>query len=145
MRQAIKRTGKKGSRTSKRRKLRKASAQRCNDLWSRYIKRHGVCEFIGEQIGLEVHTTCKGSLQAMHGFGKKTYPAVRYAVWNGFCGCAAAHSYYTWREPEWQNVLRVRWGNEVYEQRLRDAILTRKHDFEEIAASLRMALGCEGF
>jgi hypothetical protein len=104
------------------------------------VRRHGKCEFVGEQIGQGLHTHCGGNLQAMHGFGKKAYPGVRYAIWNGFCGCAAVHSYYTWRPPEWENLLRARWGEELYQQRLREAMLVRKYDLGLVASTFRAAL-----
>lgn len=76
----------------------------------------------------------------MHGFGKKAYPGVRYAVFNGWAGCAGVHTYFTWREPEWQNFMRSQWGSEVYESRLREAMLVRKYDLEQVALTFKAAL-----
>lgn len=114
--------------------------KQCAILWSRWVRRNERCEFVGVFVGNRQHLQCSGSLQAMHGFGKKAYPGVRYAVWNGFCGCAAVHSYYTWRPPEWENYLRSRWGEEMYQQRLREAMETRKYDLGVVASTFRAAL-----
>jgi hypothetical protein len=114
--------------------------KQCAILWARWIRREERCEFVGVFVGSRQHLVCTGNLQAMHGFGKKAYPGVRYAVWNGFCGCSAVHSYYTWRPPEWENYLRSRWGEEVYQQRLREAMETRKYDLSVVASTFRAAL-----
>ena len=127
-------------RTSKRRKERLSLMKQCVILWARWIKRNERCEFIGQMVGRDLHVQCFGNLQAMHGFGKKVYPGVRFAAWNGFSGCASVHSYFTWREPEWQNYLRNRWGSELYEARLRAAMETRKYDLADVAQTYRSAL-----
>ena len=136
----LRRGGKRGKRTSNRRKERLSLMKQCVILWSRWIKRHERCEFIGKFVGNRQHTQCGGALQAMHGFGKKAYPGVRFAAWNGFCGCASVHSYYTWRAPEWENVLRTEWGEELYLSRLAHAMETRKYDLAEVAQTYRAAL-----
>lgn len=136
----IARRGRKGTKTSKRRKEQLSLKKQCAALWSLWVKRKGRCEFIGEQIGNSMHVRCGGGLQAMHGFGKKAYPGVRYAVWNGFAGCAAAHTYYSFRPPEWENYLRSRWGEELYQQRLREAMAIRKYDLAQVAQTFRAAL-----
>jgi hypothetical protein len=136
-RKPIKARGRK--RTPTRRKQRKALAKLCNELWSRWIRRGARCEFIGQRFGQATYTephVCRGPLQAMHGFGKKAYPSVRYAPWNGFCGCAAAHSYFTWRAPEWENYLRGRWGA-AYHDRLAEAMLAKKRSLEEVIGVLK--------
>ena len=114
--------------------------KQCAVLWARWIKRNERCEFLGMYVGSREHVACAGNLQAMHGFGKKAYPGVRYATWNGCCGCSAAHSYYSWRPPEWENYLRSRWGEDVYQERLREAMETRKYDLAAVAATFRAAL-----
>lgn len=116
----------------------KPSLKSCASLWSQFIRRRdGVCQAQGQTTGRHLHV-CLGDLhlQAAHGFGKKVYPATRFEPWNGFALCASAHTYYTWREPEWQNYLRSRWGNELYEMRLREACKATKHDFAAIEAEL---------
>ena len=130
----------KRSRVTKHRKKRVNLKKLCNDLWAKWVKRDGRCRFLGEWVGGNVHTQCGNGLQAMHGFPKKVYPGVRYAEWNGFSGCGRVHSYYTWREPEWQNFLRHEWGSEVYEERLRVAASQPKNDLVSIAATYRTLL-----
>lgn len=132
--QRIKSRGRK--RTTNKRKEYLSLKKQCNILWSRWIRRNECCEF----LGVGGHRQCGGNLQAMHGFGKKAYPGVRFAAWNGFCGCGAIHTYYTWRPPEWENYLRSRWGEELYQQRLRDAMQTTKYDLTQVAATYRAAL-----
>jgi len=122
----------KGSRTSGHRKKRLNLKKRANDLWSKWVKRDGLCQFVGEYVGSEVHKFCAGSLQAMHGFPKGAYPSVRYAAWNGFSGCGKTHAFYSWREPEWQNWLRKLWGNDLYELRLREAVTRMKPDLSKV-------------
>jgi hypothetical protein len=127
-------------RTSNRRKEQLSLKKQCAILWARWIKRNEKCEFIGQPVGSRMHLQCGGGLQAMHGFGKKAYPGVRYAVWNGFSGCGAVHAYYSWRPPEWENYLRSRWGEELYQQRLSEAMLVRKYDLATVAQTFRAAL-----
>lgn len=136
----LKRTGKRGNHTSRHRAKRMSLAKQANTMWALWIKRHGRCEFIGERVGHKIHTVCGGGLQAMHGFGKKAYPAARYSAFNGFCGCAAVHSYFSWRPPEWENFLRSRWGEEQYQHRLQMAMLTTKHDLRMVIETYRAAL-----
>ena len=140
-RKPIKSRNRKGNHTSRHRAKRMSLAKQAAALWSFWVKRDGRCQFVGELIGDRFHTQCGGGLQAMHGFGKKAYPGVRYAVWNGFCGCAAAHTYYTWRTPEWENYLRRQWGEDLYQQRLREAMMTRKYDLRVVIETFRAALG----
>ncbi len=136
----IRRRANKGKHTSKRRKSRASLAKQCAVLWADWIKREGRCEFIGKFVGNRQHLVCSGGLQAMHGFGKKAYPAVRYATWNGFCGCGAVHTFYTWHPELWCEELRQRWGEETYLRRLREANELRKYDLSAVAATYRMAL-----
>ena len=127
-------------RTPTRRKRQLSLKKECAVLWSRWVKRADRCQFLGAPIGNEMHMQCANGLQAMHGFPKGAYPGVRYAVWNGFAGCGRVHSYYSWREPEWQNFLRSQWGHELYEKRLAEAMLTRKYDLEQVAETFKAAL-----
>lgn len=151
-----------GSRTSKRRKQRKASKALCDRLWSQLIKLPGRCVFEGQilSFGLdelaadnawtseEVSAAlwangphaCKGQLQAMHGIAKGPYPSARYKLWNGFCGCQGAHVYYTHRPELWTLWLQSRWGVALYGERLREANHPAKHDYAEIAEKLKMLL-----
>ena len=128
VRKPLKRGGRRGKQTSKRRKERLELKKQAEILWARWIKRDGLCEFRGHGG----HHYCRGQLQAMHGFGRKAYPAVRFSAWNGFCGCAAIHSYFTWRSPEWENFLRGRWGEAKYQERLRLAMTVAKPDLAKV-------------
>jgi hypothetical protein len=116
---------------------------RCNKLWADAVKKGRRCIFLGEKFDAEdgegeeiVHTECKGYLQAMHGFGKKAHPSVRYELWNGVPGCGAAHTYYTWQPHRWENWLRKRWGARLYRRRYLQACRTAKHDYEALEAKL---------
>lgn len=127
----------KGKRTSRRRKERKVTRNQCHTIWSLAVRaRDKTCQAIGETLGRQVHTCDSSVLQGAHGLGKKAYPAVRFKTWNGYALCPVAHVYYTWREPEWQNFLRKRWGNELYEQRLRDACQLAKYNLAEVRDAL---------
>ena len=126
--------------TSKRRNKEKALKRECAKLWADWIKREGRCDFIGKFVGNRQHLRCAGSLQAMHGFGKKAYPGVRYATWNGIPGCGAVHVFYTHHPELWCEELRSRWGAETYVWRLLEAVETKKYDLEQVAATYKAAL-----
>lgn len=111
----------------------------CHKVWSRIIrKRAGYrCEVYGVMLGAGIHV-CKPQdrIDAMHGFPKKTYPAVRFELWNGISGCRSIHAYFHAREPEWQNILRHRWGNYLYETRLVLASQKATWNLDEVLAQL---------
>ena len=132
----LKRGGKRGKRTSSRRAERISLRKQAEILWAKWIKRGGACQF----LGYGCHHYCAGGLQAMHGFGRKAYPAVKFASWNGFSGCARVHSYYTWRSPEWENFLRAEWGEEKYQERLRFAMTVQKPDLAKVVETYRALL-----
>ncbi len=132
----------KGSRTSNHRKERKAKGKDCAAAWSLFIRtRAGFrCELLGHDFDGYFHGKCGGVLQGMHAFPKGAYPHVKYAVWNGFSGCKGIHRYLTNREVTWHRWLRKQWGEALYEERYRQALMQGTHDFPEILRALRSAL-----
>ena len=131
---------------------------KANKLWADLIKREGKCIFVGQVLsdgcqGFEQESltefeaeesawaaephVCKGFLQAMHAFGKKAHPSVRYELWNGFPGCSAAHAYFTWQPHRWENWLRGTWGARQHEKYFRQACQTAKLDMEAVVESLK--------
>jgi hypothetical protein len=129
-----------GKKTTKHRRKKLNLKKVCVALWAQWIKRNGRCEFLGRRVGNELHLQCANGLQAMHGFGKKAHPGVRFAIWNGWAGCGRVHIFFTWQPHQWDSFMRSQWGNEMYESRLAEAMQVRKYDLEQVARSLRAAL-----
>lgn len=131
------RRGKPPARTKRPRRQRKtgpaALARACDKLWSLIVRRRGACESSGRLASEAV-------LQAAHGFSRR-YRATRWNLLNGFCLSAAAHVYYTHRPLEWDQWLRDRWGEPVYNELRRIALAGKKPDLEETLARLKAEWG----
>jgi len=135
-----KHTHKRRAKRTVRQTQKKATLERCRRLWSLVIKKKRKCVFLGKRVGDKLHVQCAGGLQAMHAFGKKAHPSVRFETWNGFCGCGRVHAYYTWQPHRWEEFLRKTWGEELYQKRYRQACRTAKLDLEEVARRLEREL-----
>lgn len=80
---------------------RKALAKR----WSELVRaRPGPCEAVG------LYIQCNGPFQGAHGFNKKSYPAVRYLITNGFKICSAHHFWFHRHEIQWDDFMRETLG-----------------------------------
>jgi hypothetical protein len=80
---------------------RKALAKR----WSEIVRsRPGPCEMQG------LYIACNGPFQGAHGFNKKSYPAVRYLITNGFKICQAHHFWSHRHEIQWDMFMREKLG-----------------------------------
>lgn len=102
-------------------------------LWSLVVRGSGEgCEMADR------HPTfpCGGPIQAAHGFSRR-YRGTRYVLLNGFRICAAAHRYWTERPLEWDELLRERWGEVVYEEMRRLALHDDGPDYSEVLAELQ--------
>lgn len=121
-------------RPNKRKKGKKARLkQRCIDLWGMVIRASngGRCKLAGKD-----HLRCSGPIQGAHCFGKKSLPAVRFELWNGWPLCAAHHSLYTWAPERWTQVLWDAWGMALYAERYAKATQTAKLDLEAVELEL---------
>jgi hypothetical protein len=119
----------KGKRTPKRRKKRLSLSKRADALWSQIVKLPGRCEMTGATTGL----------QAAHGFSRK-YRGTRWLPINGFCLSAAAHLTMTYDPIRWDDWIRERWGQPVYDELRALALKTAKPDLPAIVASLEEEL-----
>ena len=134
-RKPIQRSKKKGTKTSARRKVRKATKNECDKLWSALVKRDGKCYFAGKLHKGQPHV-CKNGLQAMHGI-PRGYHGTRWNLQNGIPGCGAIHTYYTFHKEEWDNWLLNYWGPELYERMWEAALKIAKPDYEQILLNLK--------
>lgn len=129
MMRALRRSSpKRGTRTSLRRKARKATAKACDLLWSKLIRARGRCENCGQQPPSVV-------LQAAHGFSRR-YRGTRWDLVNGFCLCAGCHVRYTYDPLAWDDWLYNRLG-EKYQLLRKQALAVCKQDFAAILAELK--------
>jgi hypothetical protein len=92
-----------------------------DSLWARLVRARGVCE--AEGCGKI------DGLQAAHGFSRR-YVGTRWVLLNGFCLCNGCHVYYTHEPLGWDDFLRIRWGELVYEELRRLALLGGRPDYE---------------
>jgi hypothetical protein len=121
-----------GSRASRRAPI-VALRKTCNDLWSRCVRaRPGGCECPREE-----HV---GVYQGAHGFGKKSYPAVRHDLRNGWKLASGCHRFYTDHPIEWDEVMRSTRTPEVYAELRAKALAQVKPDLAAVAVELRAEL-----
>lgn len=116
-----------------RRSRRASLARQCAALWSAAVLRK-----FGGECWLWSRS-CSGPIDAAHVFSKKACPAVRYDPDFGLPTCRSHHRLYG-NGPEWQALVRARWGDELFNVRYRHAHLTRtKPDLEAVRRKLRAA------
>ncbi len=106
-----------------------ALAREADRLWSLLVRARGSCEACGETE----------RLQGAHGFSRR-YRAIRWLPINGFALCAKDHVYYTHRPLEWEDFLRIAWGDAVFDELRVQALRHEKPDLEAIVESLRCEL-----
>jgi hypothetical protein len=104
-----------------------------NDLWSKVVtSRPGGCECPRPEHN--------GPFQGAHGFGKKSYPAVRHLPINGWKLASGCHRFYTDHPIEWDEFMRQQLGPLAYEELRRLALKNEKPDLEETVRKLREEL-----
>ena len=125
------------SRHRSRRKGARANLKREAERLCALITKHNArCRFAGMEVGGKLHV-CKGPLQAMHGYPKRAYPAVRYDLRNLWAGCAGAHSYFTYRGEMWGQFIADEWGEDLTREMRNLALLNTKLDMAEVVERLR--------
>ena len=118
---------KRKARPAKKRKTKRASLSREADrLWSLLVRARGASEISGDTK----------NLQGAHGF-PRTYRATRWLLINGFALTQSEHVFYTYRPLQWDQFLRERWGQPVYDELRRIALKNEKQDMVAVVSSLR--------
>lgn len=112
----------------KKRKKSKTPMRSCDELFSRVIRSRGACEVFG-CTNLE--------LQCAHGFSRG-YRAVRWDERNAFCLCKAHHWYFTPRPLQWEDWMRDRMGDALYDEMRQAALTGRNPKLPEVLAALRI-------
>ena len=74
--------------------------QYCDKLWSIIIRAPGRCCAKEKLVNGKVHR-CSGALQAMHIEGRTCWE-LRHKLFNGLPGCQGVHTYFTYRNGEWE-------------------------------------------
>lgn len=114
-----------GKRTAARRKKRISLSKQADALWSKLVKLPGRCY------------SCASTerLQAAHGFSRR-YRGTRWLPINGFPLCSMEHMYWTHRPLEFDEWLRIQWGQPVYDELRALALKKATPDFPAIIAAL---------
>lgn len=107
-----------------RRTDRQSLTDRCDIVFSKLVRRNGVC----------VHCGSTANLECAHGFGR-SYRATRWDLRNGFCLCHGDHRWFTEHPLEWDTWLRLRMAD--YDDVRLLAVSGTEPDLEELLASLR--------
>jgi len=130
----------KGAKTSKHRKARKASMALCDRLFSRLVRTEGFCEGKGYVNPDGTITGCSAVLQCAHIVSRR-YKAVRWSGANAVCLCSAHHIFFTYRPIEWRIFVNARFAKGYMELQEEHALQVAKPDYDAIAAFLREKLG----
>lgn len=110
----------------KRKKL--SQTAQADILFSKLIRLRGRCEIEGCDKPPE--------LQCAHGFSRQ-YRAVRWDERNAFCLCKSHHFWYTPRPIQWEDWMRAKLGDALYEE-LRELAKTGKNPkLPEVLAGLK--------
>lgn len=96
----------------------------CGEL----VRSRGHCEECGTS----------SDLQWAHGFSRR-YRNTRWDTRNGFALCRGCHFRFTHRPLEWDDWLRAKWGDDLYDEIRALALSTEKVDHAAVLASLRAA------
>lgn len=115
------------------------AARECDRIWGELVraKNDGVCWLLGRTDG----HTCKGPIQAAHGFSRR-YRATRWLTVNGFPLCAGGHLKYTYDSVSWNWWLGQWWGEQRFEQLRVQAMLGAKVDPYWALEQLRAEQSC---
>jgi hypothetical protein len=97
-------------------------------MFAKLVKTNGECV-----SGRKEHN---GGLQCAHGFSRR-YRLIRWDMRNAFPFCAGCHIYFTHRPLEWEQWLRVKWGDELYEEMKQTALQDKKADLKEVYECLK--------
>lgn len=92
------------------------------------VRARGRCEACGKT----------SDLQWAHGFSRR-YRMVRWDLRNGFCLCRGCHLKFTVRPLEWDEWLRARWGEGLYDEIRALALSGEKVDHKKTLEDLRRA------
>jgi len=105
--------------------LRKLS-KKCDDLFSKLIRKAGKCHRCGE----------KNFLQTAHIISRR-YHNTRWDLSNALCLCRGCHVYFTWHPLEWEIYAKEVLGS-GYEAMKRIALATPiKHNYEKLIERLK--------
>lgn len=131
----LKRSGRKGKRTSRRRKQRKARLHDADRLFSQYVR--------GRDGWACVRCHSPFSPQCAH-LISRSYRAIRWNPENATTLCQSCHVFFTHRPLEWIDWCEERWPGR-YAILKAQALAGVKHvDYDEVCASLREAIGLRG-
>lgn len=75
-------------------------------------------------------------LQCSHGL-PRGYRATRWDERNSFCMCVGCHKYFTHHPIEWDNWLRMVWGEALYVELRETALAGGRTDFKTLLPHLR--------
>ena len=128
-----------GSRTSLRRKKRKANMRQCDAVFSKLVRSHGYCQgqhYISPFDGRAIE--CKGPLQCAH-IMSRVYRATRWSWDNALCLCAAHHLWWTHHPLEWHEFVEDKIGEQAYEALRRRARQVTQVDYAEVLRSMEGA------
>ncbi len=121
-------------RPRKQRKGKRASlARECDRLWSLIVRSRGASEL----------SSNPSNLQAAHGFSRR-YRATRWLPINGFCLTAGEHVSMTYNPLAWDEWLRYRWGQPVYDELRAIALKNEKQDMPAVLAKLKAEAALRG-
>lgn len=123
----IRRKGKRGSRTSKRRKSRLGQRRECDRMFALAVKeRDGwSCRACGTQM----HPQCAHLVS-------RRYHATRWILDNAVCLCSGCHMKYTHDPLGWEAWIEERWPGRLAQLKARALAGVRWVDYEAIAESL---------
>lgn len=109
----------------------KATAKKCDEMFSKIIRVPGFCRICG--------TT--EFLQCAHGFSR-SYRPTRWDERNAFCLCRGCHMKYTVDPIGWDDLLHSWWGEPLYAELKALAVSHEpRRDFKVLSARLRARLG----
>ena len=111
-------------------KAKQTATKQLDILCGTIVRARGRCEDCGKT----------SDLQWAHGFSRR-YRNVRWDLRNGFCLCRGCHLKFTVRPLEWDEWLRNRWGQELYDEIRAVALVGGKVDHKAIKAELEALRG----
>ncbi len=105
----------------------------CDRDFSKLVRSVGRCE-----IG-KVENCPSGNLQCAHGFSRR-YKSVRWDVRNAWSACQGCHYWYTLRPLEWDDFLRERWGQDLYDELRALSLQLVRVDLKAVSENLKESL-----
>jgi hypothetical protein len=104
----------------------------CDELFSKLIRSVGYCQL--REGAPEVE--CRGVLECCH-IISKGYHAIRCDERNALAGCKAHHYYFTHRPIQWENWIRAKIGDPLFEELRAEALSHTRPDWREIRQQLK--------